>query len=146
MPQRFSLPQKSASTSLLLLLLFLCFPFSSNAGDDKQNVINEISSKAIEMALWDSIEWLNLLHYDKEYNSYISQVDDERFFYAADGRNNPKTELLETFKHLFIPTENHNNQTQCQFVARTAWLSEKLQINKNQFPAVHCENIQNGGN
>lgn len=139
MPQRFSLPQKSACTSLLLLLLLLCFPFSSNAGDDKQNFINEISSKAIEMALWDRIEWLNLLHYDKEYNSYISQVDDARFFYAADGRNNPKTELLETLKHLFIQTENHNNQTQCQFVARTAWLSEKLQIDKNQFPAVHCD-------
>ena len=60
------------------------------------------------MALWDRIEWLNLLHYDKEYNAFISQVDDARFFYAADGRNNPKTELLETLKHLFIQTETNN--------------------------------------
>ena len=121
------------------ILLLPLFGFADNStGDSQSAAIN----KAIKMALWEKTEWLNLLHYNKEFNSYRSQVDDDRFFYAADGRNNPEAELIETIKHLFIQTENHNQQTQCQFVARTEWLSEELHIDKNLLPVVHCDEYQ----
>jgi hypothetical protein len=94
------------------------------------------------MALWKKTDWLNLLHYNKEFNTYVSQVDDDRFFYAVDGRHNPETELIETIKHLFIQTENHNLQTQCQFVARTEWLTGQLNIDKKLLPVVHCDEYQ----
>jgi len=123
----------------LLLCLFLLLPSNASAAPYSQNSSDEIINKASKMVLWEKTEWLNLLHYNKEFNGYASQVDDDRFFYAADGRENPQAELIETIKHLFTKTDNDNEQTQCQFVARTEWLSKQLNINKKL-------NIWNGEN
>ncbi|MCF6241518.1 MAG: DUF4105 domain-containing protein [Bacteroidales bacterium] len=82
---------------------------------------------------------MNLLHYNKEYGSYVSQVDDKRFFYAEDGSTNPQAELIETIKNLFQKTDNPNQQTQCRFVARSRWLSEQLDIKQDHLPKVHCD-------
>ena len=122
----------------ILLSLFLLFPAVSFAAINTEKPADEIINKAISATLWEKAEWLNLLHYNKEYGRYISQVDDERFFYAADGSENPQAELIETLKHLFIHTDNNNQQAQCQFVARTEWLSSQLNIDKSTLPVVTC--------
>ena len=129
----------------LLLLTITAFSSSSRAGNiqvdstQKNSIQNSIIKKAIDDVLWKKIEWLNLIHYQKEYGNYISQVDDERFFYAEDGQKNPQAELIATIKHLFKKTDNPNQQTQCRFVARTEWLSRQLNINKSLLPTVHCD-------
>jgi hypothetical protein len=121
-----------------LLLFLILFPLSAIASDNLN-----IEKKAIEdakgISLWNKTQWLNLLHYNKEFETYISQVDDDRFFYADDGKKNPETELIETIKHLFIKTENQNLQTQCQFIARSNWLIEQLNIDKETLPVAHCD-------
>ncbi len=123
-------------TLLYLLPILSFYAFADYSGQDiSENAINEATTKT----LWKKTEWLNLLHYNKEYGHYISQVDDNRFFYATDGRKNPQAELTETIKHLFIKTDNDNQQTQCRFIARTQWLSKQLKLNKNQLPTVHCD-------
>jgi len=122
-----------------LLYLFLLLPSNGSAALHNQHSPDEIINKATEMVLWEKTEWLNLLHYSKEFGGYASQVDDDRFFYASDGRQNPQAELIETLKHLFIKKDNDNDQTQCQFVARTEWLSKQLNIDKGLLPAVQCD-------
>jgi len=118
-----------------LLLLFALNVFAS----ENKNFVDEIVNRAITASLWEKNEWLNLLHYNKEYGHYISQVDDERFFYAKDGYKNPRAELLATLKNLFITTDSPDQQTQCRFVARTEWLKNQLNISSDKLPAVHCD-------
>ena len=120
--------------SLLCTTLLLPTDAVASAQVEQNNFIKQ----AKEKNLWSTTEWLNLIHYNKEYNRYVSQVDDQRYFYATDGKNNPEAELIATIKHLFIPTDNHNQQTQCQFVARTNWLIKQLKINEEHLPTVHC--------
>jgi len=124
---------------LTALFSILLFPLSGYAVVDMQQIQNDSIQQAITKKLWQQIEWINLLHYNKEFSHYISQVDDIRFFYAADGSENPQAELVETIKHLYTETDNHNQQTQCQFVARTEWLIEQLDIDKNTLPRVNCD-------
>ncbi len=125
------------SSLLVFALLFVPITALSNSGQ-ASNSQQAIIQQAIDDVLWEKIEWLNLLHYNKEYGAYVSQVDDKRFFYAKDGSTNPQAELIETIKHLFKKTDDPNQQTQCRFVARTQWLSKQLDIKKQQLPTVQC--------
>lgn len=121
--------------------IFYCLVFFlplNTLADTDSSIINEVINKAIKTSLWEDTEWLNLIHYNIEFNRYVSQADDDNFFYAADGKENPETELIETLKNLYIQTDNQNQQTQCRFIARTEWLSNKLDINKEQLPKVLC--------
>jgi len=115
------------------------FAGSSAIALSGETLSKETINEARKMKLWEKAEWLNLIHYNKESDVFTSQVDDKRFFYAAGGNTNPESELIETIKHLFIKTEDDNQQTQCQFVARTIWLSGQLNIDKRSLPVVHCE-------
>jgi hypothetical protein len=124
---------------LTALLSILLFPLCGYATVDIQQIQNSRIQQAVSKKLWQQTEWLNLLHYNKEFSHYVSQVDDTRFFYAEDGSKNPKIELIETIKHLYRETDNHNQQTQCQFVARTEWLIQQLDIDKNNLPKVNCD-------
>lgn len=118
-----------------VILLLPVTTFAGSAIDPRESLLD----KAEEYTLWEKVEWLNLIHYDKEYAGYVSQVDDDRFFYASDGSHNPRSELLATIENLFVEKEDHNQQTQCRFVARTRWLSEQLDIDNMVLPAVHCD-------
>jgi len=120
---------------LSIIWLLPVTTFASSAIDQRQSLLD----KAEEHSLWEKVEWLNLIHYNKENSAYLSQVDDERFFYASDGSNNPRSELLATIKNLFVEESDHNQQTQCRFVARTRWLSEQLDIDSKTLPAVRCD-------
>ena len=68
-------------SSILLLL-----PINATA-TSQHSEASEVIEHALQAALWEETEWLNLLHYNKEYNAYVSQVDDARYFYADDGKN-----------------------------------------------------------
>ena len=121
---------------LFCLLFFI--PLCVNATNEEIIRVKAVTD-ARQLALWNKTQWLNLLHYNIEYGTYTSQVDDDRFFYAEDGKKNPEAELIATINHLFIQTENHNQQTQCQFIARSQWLIEQLAIDKHTLPVVHCD-------
>jgi hypothetical protein len=120
-----------------LLFIYLLSPITTFASDAAE-LPDGLIEKAVAMVLWEKIEWLNLLHYNKESSGYVSQVDDERFFLAPDGNKNPRAELIATLVNLFVIKDDDNQQTQCRFVARTSWLSSQLDIDTEQLPAVHC--------
>ena len=127
------------SYRLTALLSILLFPLSGYADVGIQQIQNDSIQQAVSKKLWQQAEWLNLLHYNKDFNHYISQVDDARFFYAEGGSEDPQAEMIETIRHLYTETDDHNQQTQCQFVARTEWLIQRLDIDKNKLPEVNCD-------
>ena len=124
---------------LSLYILSLTFLSSSYANT---NYIDLLQQQAIEQELWQENEWINLLHYDvldKEDDEYLSQVDDDRFFNANDGKTNSKAELLKTISSFFSTEVNDDVHTLCRFVARFDWLNKKLSFDKNKLPTVNCK-------
>jgi len=65
-----------------------------------------------------------------------SEIDDGRFFFAPNGKSNPKNELNATLGALYNEVVFDDNSTACRFPARKAWLQEKLSI--HDFPTVEC--------
>lgn len=65
-----------------------------------------------------------------------SEIDDEKFFLAKDGKTNAKNELYATIEAFYNETTFDDNSTACRFPARYDWLKEKLQL-KN-LPEVMC--------
>ncbi len=131
--------QYAYSIRLTLLVLSLLFSFNSvQANTD--SYIAQLHSKADELKLWQHREWINLLHYDKKGSSesLLSQVDDPRFFNALDGKQNPKTELLQTVSAFFNNTSDDESHPQCRFVARLNWLTNKLEIDDSRIPKIAC--------
>lgn len=122
----------------LSVLPLLCLVLISQAFASVDDELRRVTDKAIDDELWESVEWLNLLHYQIEWGRYTSQVDDERFFYADDGDVDPRDELLATIRQLFTPTQDPNQQAQCRFVARSDWLIARLDIDRSQLPVVDC--------
>ncbi len=66
----------------------------------------------------------------------VSEIDDPRFFFAKEGKENPEAELNATLEALFNETRFDDNASGCLFPARKAWLQEKLSI--TDFPHVEC--------
>ena len=130
------------SACVLPGLAFLAMaPPASSASADERNPVAELQAKARLQQTWRNPEWLNLLHYDgagSEAGSYESQVNDERFFLAADGRRNPESELLATLAALYVTDTAGDAHAQCRFIARFNWLSRSLAIDPGTLPSVHC--------
>jgi len=123
---------------LSLYILSLIFLSSSYANT---SYIDSLQQNALEQELWKEKEWINLLHYDvlnKEDDEYLSQVDDERFFNAKDGKTNSKAELLKTISSFFSTEVTDNAHALCLFVARFDWLNEKLSFDEKELPDVNC--------
>ena len=99
--------------------------------------VSRLVSTAENLQLWRNNIWLNLGHYQGKGDDpaqYVSQADDQRFFLAHDGKNNPASELIATV-HAFYSTEaSSNDHALCRFPARLEWLSETLQIDKTTLP------------
>ena len=123
--------------SLCLLSLIFASPGIANT-----TYISTLQKQAVEQQLWKEGEWINFLHYDvidKEEDEYISQVDDDRFFIAKDGKTNSKAELLETISSFFSIETTDNKHSLCRFVARFDWLNEKLSLDKDKLPSPNCK-------
>jgi hypothetical protein len=132
---------KQCPLSIRLTLLFLVsLIFFHTAHANTDYYVTQLHSKAGELKLWQHREWVNLLHYDaKEFSTdLLSQVDDPRFFNAIDGKRNPKAELLQTVSAFFNNASDDENHPQCRFVARLAWLKNKLEIEDLRLPKVAC--------
>ncbi len=127
------------SKRLSILTGLLLLPFNGYASGENQQIVDQLVKQAVDNSLWKKSEWLNLLHYNPKGNGYLSQVDDENFFYAEHGKESPQEELTATLKQLFKYAENPNQQTQCRYIARSEWLINQLDIKKSLLPLVNCE-------
>lgn len=97
---------------------------------------------AQQQSLWQHKSWHDLLHYEVENSSpsgYLSQVDDARFFTAADGKQNPQAELQSTLRAFYLPVEGDAQHAQCRFIARFNWLKQQLADELVNLPQVECK-------
>jgi hypothetical protein len=96
--------------------------------------IKSLTEQAAAKNLNNDRTWLILLHY----KGGKSLIDDPRFFLSPDGRKDPSAELNATISALFSETVTDNENVQCRFPARTAFLRDKLNIDSSRLPAVKC--------
>ena len=74
--------------------------------------------------------WQRLLHYEPTYRDkqVESQVDDDDFFLAADGKTNPVTELNATIEAFYQSAQDPNQHAVCRFPARWHFLQTELDL------------------
>ncbi|MDG1732976.1 MAG: DUF4105 domain-containing protein [Thalassotalea sp.] len=79
--------------------------------------------------------WLKLLYYKGDINEgdVESFVDDDRFFFADNGKFDPQAEFIATLKAF----KNEAN-SQCLFPARKKWLATQLPEVINSLPNTDC--------
>ena len=125
-------------SNYLIVAFSMCVSLSCYANTEH---INSLHENAIKQQLWQEKEWINFLHYDvisQSENEYISQVDDDRFFNAQDGKTNSKAELLATISSFFETEKRDDSHSLCRFVARFEWLNKKLKFDNNKLPVADC--------
>ncbi len=129
-----------AGGSVFILALaagLFCVPLLSAADQAvPSSYEEELVSASEELRLWEEPYWLRLVHYKKSITGMKSLVDDPKFFLAADGRKNPRTELLATLRALFLPVIDEAKHVLCRFPARSAYLIERLAIDKSRLSAA----------
>lgn len=98
--------------------------------------------QAKEQGLAHEPVWLNLVHYDRtgpaDTPQYRSQVDDDKFFLAENGRRDSVAELEATLRGLFAEQPQGNQHARCRFPARAAWLQAQLAFGAEQLPELSC--------
>lgn len=69
-----------------------------------------------------------------------SQIDDDKFFFAKDGKTNAQSELDATIDALLNERDFGDNSAACRFPARKAWIAKELGDIK--FPDVKCSEYE----
>lgn len=129
---------RSLPVFICVCLLFL-LPVTRAFADTAQQV-RLLQASAIQKKLWQRIQWLNLLHYEKTLTSgYASQADDAEFFNAPDGNTNPRAELLATIAAFYNTDVSGDEQAQCRFVARLHWLKQVIGMPMAGLPKEDCK-------
>ncbi|WP_299734886.1 DUF4105 domain-containing protein [uncultured Endozoicomonas sp.] len=125
---------------LLLCWLSLFFPFFAFS-----SVISTHSSSidsAIIQRLSHSNTWKKLLVYEPDSwteSGVESAILTDDFFLAADGRTDPKSELLATINAFSLPVSSDDNlHAQCRFPARYQWLKSELKLTDETVIPVRC--------
>jgi hypothetical protein len=128
--------------TLLICLGLLFFPFVANAQKTTPPYLQELTEQAVRAKLYEFRYWRRLLHYRKNFfGGHTSEVDDEGFFLAKQGKTDPEAELRATLSMFFSDELVGRSQqpAQCAFIARYHWLNEKLKFDKTKLPPRPCE-------
>ena len=128
----------------IFITLSLSQNFTFGATDDAY--LAELIAKARQLRLAERPEWRKLLHYVPTLISsdVHGLVDDPRFYNAADGKYNPQSELEATLASFYSDIEESDKQQnpQCLFVARYAWLDGQLAFDPQRLPHRVCKRYQ----
>lgn len=112
------------------LLFFLpVFAFASES---------EILKLANELKIYDKMEWKALLHYNQDLN-----IKDKNF--VNSDNFSLKNELESTIKSFYEPIENYQNineHPQCRFPARLLFVTNELNISKDEFLNIDCMDLK----
>ncbi len=101
--------------------LFATLPFSENR-------LSKLSQNP---------QWHRLLHF----KNGESEIDDKRFFFAKDGKINPKAELKASIKKLILDKSNDENSTLCRYPSRSTWILKKLPKLKKEIFIPSCKKL-----
>ncbi|MDP3022608.1 MAG: DUF4105 domain-containing protein [Sulfuricurvum sp.] len=85
---------------------------------------DELIAQAHSLKLSQTRYWHLLMHSPKN----ESEIDDDAFFMAKDGKHNLASELDATIEHLNEDTNRSDESLFCRFPARRAWLEHELNV------------------
>ncbi len=85
---------------------------------------DELIAQAHSLQLSQTRYWHLLMHTPKDH----SEIDDDAFFVAEDGKYNLAAELDETIHHFNEDTNRSDESLFCRFPARRAWLEHELNV------------------
>jgi hypothetical protein len=119
---------------------------------DRASYIHELKTKAHQLKLAQSREWLRLGHYRSSWTGSVSsEADGNNFFLSPHGKDSPQLELDATIEGFFAdlapydaanPANKNIQHPMCQFPARLMWLTEQLQIDPEKLPKPDCSRYQ----
>jgi uncharacterized protein DUF4105 len=123
----------------LFFAFILVFPCASNAlADGNSDYLDAVLHASREQHLSEDRYWDILLHYKPHGTRRVSLIADPKFFMAASGRTDPEAELEATLTGFFEQEHEGVDPPRCRFVARYAWLKERLSIDESRLPPVQC--------
>ncbi len=134
--------------SIFFLLISLLFVSSSLAQAEEAEgnpYLTQLIGQAVQSQLANEREWHLLLHYRTNIlGGYLSEQDDPGFFLSPDGKTDPQAELNATLTQFFSDelVGRSKQPAQCAFVARYAWLRERLRFDGTHLPTIACERFE----
>jgi hypothetical protein len=106
----------------------------------------ELIAKSKQLQLAERPEWIKLVHYAPNLigSGVHGLVDSPGFYSAPDGKTNPQAELEATLTSFYSEIEESNEQQnpQCLFIARYAWLNHQLAFDPQRLPQRECKRYQ----
>jgi hypothetical protein len=131
---------------LFLFILLLAPALPVDAGEPPENAyLVELINKVLQAKLASEREWHLLLHYRKGlFGAHASEQDDPGFFMSPDGKTDPQAELDATLKQFFSDelVGRSKQPAQCAFIARYAWLKQRLAFDETRLPPQPCERFE----
>ena len=94
-------------------------------------------SKSIDK-LSQNPQWKRLLHF----KNGQSEIDDKKFFFAKDGKYNPKAELKASIEKLLSDKSDDENSTLCHYPSRSQWILEQLPELKESIYTPQCKSLK----
>ena len=128
------------SLSLFFAAIFFCLTLPAR-GDS--GYVAELKARARELKLSESREWRLLGHWREGFRGPRSEVDGAEFFFAASGKTDPAAELDATLDALAAPIDasDEKKHAQCRFLARRAFLFDRLSVDESRLPLHPCPEI-----
>jgi len=99
--------------------------------------IKEFNSITVDR-LSNTEQWKRLLHF----KNGQSEIDDTRFFFSKNGKNNPKAELQASIQQLISDKSDDENATLCHYPSRSAWILEQLPDLKSTIFTPQCKSLK----
>ncbi len=128
------------SAALVLSLATTASGAAAASAREAEAASGAVVARARQLRLGDAPAWRRLLVHG---GGDESQVDDQRFFLAAEGDDaSPQDELEATLVGLFAPMRpgHEDDHVACRFPARRAWLARQLAATA-PFPEVPCAKL-----
>src|SRR5574341_48291 len=137
---------RSLALAIFPLLTGAVFAATVSAEPTDPAYLSELIRKATDAKLADSREWHALLHYRPNvFGGVTSEQDGPAFFLAPDGKTNPQAEMEATLAGFFSDNliGEAKQPIRCAFIARYAWLKDRLTFDERRLPPKDCDRFQN---
>jgi hypothetical protein len=124
-------------------------PVAASQADSSLKNLDRALSEAKARNLSTEDQWLRLMHYQKGWFGFKSDIEGRDFFLSPEGRTQPALELEATLKSLYtaerpalLDTPQFTTEDihpRCRFPARERWLVERLGLNPAEFAKPNCD-------
>jgi hypothetical protein len=113
----------------------LLVPCAAAGAADDPAYLRELVERSRELRLAERPEWRKLLHYEPDLvgPGLHGLLDSPAFYNSPRGKTDPRAELEATLAAFFS-----DEQKQCAFTGRRAWLDEELQFDPHRLPRAAC--------